>query len=102
MANKKTGFIQPQVPIEVGGLIYRHLLPYAKARHQAPAEAINSILGDWAEGREGIRNPFAGAIPLMTQTAYTPSPLEEEDPEEDNDEALRIQEERIAKTGSLW
>lgn len=102
MANKKIGYIQPQVPIEIGGLVYRHLIAYARARHQAPAEAINSILGDWAEGREGIRNPFAGSIPLMTQAAYAPTSPDEDLEEGDDDEALRIQEERIAKTASIW
>ena len=102
MGNTKKGFIQPRVPLEIGGLVYRHLLPYARSRNMAPAEAINAILGDWAEGREGIRNPFAGTIPVLSQTAgaYTP---EDEDLEEDDEELAAQQqiEDRIAKTASM-
>lgn len=103
MGNTKKGFIQPRVPLEIGGLVYRHLLPYARSRNMAPAEAINAILGDWAEGREGIRNPFAGTIPVLSQAAaaYTP---EEDEPEEDDKEiaAQQAVEERIARTASIW
>jgi len=103
MANSKKGYIGPRVPLEIGGLVYRHLTAYAKARNMAPAEAINAILGDWAEAREGVRNPFAGGM-LIQGTSYTPppEPEEEEDDEDAELAAQQVIDERLVRTASMW
>ena len=102
MATRKPGFLYPSVAIKAHSSVHLHLDAYAEARHLTLGQAINTILGDWADALDGKPSPFGSSILLGGATASAGMSEETRQQEERQAQEARAREERVANSASQW
>lgn len=99
MATRKQGFVYPNPAIKEGSVVHLHLVVYAQTRNLSLGQAINAILGDWADALDGKPSPFGSPV-ILGGTATSTGLTEEQRHQHEREDQARDQ--RVASTASQW